>query len=110
MSADVRQELADRSIQLGRYRAGEHRAACPWCDKGLRDDALAVKIDRARAQLGCAIAAARRAASASVARPRAVGRRLGGSGPSGARRFRTGAGSYGTHRNRSSRAPSRAAT
>jgi putative DNA primase/helicase len=45
MSADVRQALAERGIELRRYQPGNHRARCPWCDKGPRDDALAVKID-----------------------------------------------------------------
>jgi putative DNA primase/helicase len=46
MSADVRQALAEHGVELRRYERGEHRAPCPWCDKGPRDDALAVRIDQ----------------------------------------------------------------
>jgi putative DNA primase/helicase len=42
----VRQALADRGIELKRYQPGEHRAPCPACAKGPRDDALAVRIDQ----------------------------------------------------------------
>jgi putative DNA primase/helicase len=45
MSADVRQALADRGIVLKHYKPGEHREPCPWCDRGPRDDALAVRTD-----------------------------------------------------------------
>jgi putative DNA primase/helicase len=38
--------LAEVGIRLKRSKPGEHRAPCPECDKGPRDDALAVKIDR----------------------------------------------------------------
>jgi putative DNA primase/helicase len=46
MIADVRQALAAVGIVVRRFEPGEHRAPCPWCDKGPRDDALAVRIDR----------------------------------------------------------------
>jgi putative DNA primase/helicase len=45
VSGDVRQALVERGIELRRYQPGNHRAPCPWCAKGKRDDALAVKID-----------------------------------------------------------------
>jgi putative DNA primase/helicase len=45
VSADVRQALAERGIELRRYQAGNHRAPCPWCRKGKGDTALAVKVD-----------------------------------------------------------------
>jgi hypothetical protein len=37
--------LEERGIYLKRWQPGEHRAPCPECRKGNRDDALAVKID-----------------------------------------------------------------
>jgi hypothetical protein len=37
--------LEERGIVLKRHQPGEHRAPCPECDKGPRDDALAVRID-----------------------------------------------------------------
>lgn len=46
MSADVRQALAEHGIELKRCQPGNHRAPCPWCAKGRRDDALAVKVDQ----------------------------------------------------------------
>jgi putative DNA primase/helicase len=46
LSIDVRQALAEHSVELRRYEPGEHRAPCPWCDRGPRDDALAVRIDQ----------------------------------------------------------------
>jgi putative DNA primase/helicase len=41
----IRDLLADRGIVLRHHEPGQHRAPCPWCDKGPRDDALAVRID-----------------------------------------------------------------
>jgi putative DNA primase/helicase len=41
----IRDLLADRGIVLRHHGPGEHRAPCPWCDRGPRDDALAVRID-----------------------------------------------------------------
>jgi putative DNA primase/helicase len=46
MTGDVRQALGERGIELQRYGPGEHRAPCPWCGRGPRDDALAVRIDQ----------------------------------------------------------------
>jgi hypothetical protein len=37
--------LEERGIRLKRYQSGEHRAGCPECDRGPKDDALAVRID-----------------------------------------------------------------
>jgi putative DNA primase/helicase len=37
--------LAERGIVLRHARLGEHRAPCPECDRGPRDDALAVRLD-----------------------------------------------------------------
>jgi hypothetical protein len=53
LSGDVRRALADRGIELKRYRPGNHRAPCPCCAKGKRDDALAVKIDHEGACWHC---------------------------------------------------------
>jgi hypothetical protein len=46
MIANVRQALAAIGIVIRRFEPGEHRAPCPWCDRGPRDDALAVRIDQ----------------------------------------------------------------
>ena len=46
MTGDIRDSLAERDISLRRYEPGEHRAPCPWCDRGPRDDALAVRVDQ----------------------------------------------------------------
>jgi putative DNA primase/helicase len=46
MIANVRQALAAVGIVIRRFEPGEHRAPCPWCDRGPRDDALAVRIDQ----------------------------------------------------------------
>jgi hypothetical protein len=43
-AADVARALEERGIRLRRYTPGEHRAPCPKCNRGKRDDALAVKI------------------------------------------------------------------
>jgi putative DNA primase/helicase len=43
--SDIRDALVDLGIELKRYTFGEHRVPCPWCDKGPKDDALAVKLD-----------------------------------------------------------------
>jgi putative DNA primase/helicase len=53
MIDDTRQALADRGIKLRHYEPGEHRAPCPWCDRGPRDDALAVRIDQGGATWIC---------------------------------------------------------
>jgi putative DNA primase/helicase len=53
MSGDVRAALSERGIELRRHVPGEHRAPCPWCDRGPRDDALAVKIDADGATWHC---------------------------------------------------------
>ncbi len=45
MSGDIRDRLSALGIGLRSYQPGEHRAPCPWCDKGDRDDALAVRLD-----------------------------------------------------------------
>lgn len=37
--------LAEAGIHLKRDTPGEHRAPCPECDRGPRDDALAVKVE-----------------------------------------------------------------
>jgi hypothetical protein len=38
--------LAELGIRLRNPdRVGEHRVPCPWCDKGPRDDALAVRVE-----------------------------------------------------------------
>jgi putative DNA primase/helicase len=50
---DLRQALAKHGIELRRYEPGEHRAPCPWCDKGPRDDALAVRVDQDGAAWFC---------------------------------------------------------
>jgi hypothetical protein len=42
---DVAPALEERGIVLKRYQPGEHRAPCPECDRGPRDDALAVRVD-----------------------------------------------------------------
>jgi putative DNA primase/helicase len=42
---DLARALEERGIRLKRYQPGEHRAPCPECDRGPRDDALAVKIE-----------------------------------------------------------------
>jgi putative DNA primase/helicase len=39
------QALEERGIRLKRYQPGEHRAPCPECDRGPRDDALAVRFE-----------------------------------------------------------------
>jgi hypothetical protein len=36
--------LAEHGITLRRSTPGEHRAPCPECDRGPRDDALAVRL------------------------------------------------------------------
>lgn len=45
--------LASHGIELLRPRNGENRAACPWCDKGPRDMALAVRIEGDQAVYKC---------------------------------------------------------
>ena len=42
-------ELEQLSIRPRALREGENRAACPKCDRGPTDTALAVRIDRERA-------------------------------------------------------------
>ena len=37
--------LEERGIRLEQYQHGEHRASCPECDRGPKDDALAVRMD-----------------------------------------------------------------
>ena len=37
--------LEERGIRLKQYQHGEHRASCPECDRGPKDDALAVRMD-----------------------------------------------------------------
>ena len=40
------QDLADLGIKLKQpHRIGEHRAPCPWCARGPKDDALAVSVE-----------------------------------------------------------------
>lgn len=39
------QALAAEGVHLRDHRPGEHRAACPRCRKGGRDDALAVRLE-----------------------------------------------------------------
>jgi putative DNA primase/helicase len=53
MSAHLETALAKNGISLRRYRLGEHRAACPACDRGPRDDALAVRLDDRGATWHC---------------------------------------------------------
>ena len=45
MSADPSRGLAERGIRLRHHKAGEHRGSCPRCNRGPRDDALAVRIE-----------------------------------------------------------------
>ena len=45
--------LADVGIRLARLRNGEHRTACAPCDKGPKDEALAVRVDGDRAVWLC---------------------------------------------------------
>lgn len=45
IAAALQHALAAHGIELRKARDGENRAACPWCDKGPRDDALAVRIE-----------------------------------------------------------------
>jgi hypothetical protein len=45
MSGHLARALEDHGIRLKRYQPGEHRAACPACDRGPKDDALAVRIE-----------------------------------------------------------------
>src|SRR4029450_12794012 len=45
MTGDIARELEERGIHLRRYQPGEHRAPCPQCARGKRDDALAVRLD-----------------------------------------------------------------
>jgi hypothetical protein len=45
MTGAVRDRLEERGIRLKRYTPGEHRAPCPECARGARDDALAVRIE-----------------------------------------------------------------
>ena len=46
MRADKQLEgLAERGIQLRDHRPGEHRAPCPSCERGPKDDALAVRVE-----------------------------------------------------------------
>jgi len=45
MTDTVSEWLEERGIYLRNYQIGEHRAPCPQCARGKRDDALAVKID-----------------------------------------------------------------
>jgi DNA primase len=52
MIVDIRTLLADQGIHLRRHEPGEHRAACPKCNRK-RDDALAVKIDDKGATWTC---------------------------------------------------------
>jgi putative DNA primase/helicase len=41
----ARDQLNELGIRLRSYQPGEHRALCPECNRGKRDDALAVRID-----------------------------------------------------------------
>jgi hypothetical protein len=52
-SLDAALALEERGIFLKRYQPGEHRAPCPQCDKGPRDDALSVWIDQDGATWMC---------------------------------------------------------
>jgi putative DNA primase/helicase len=45
MSADIRTALEERGVFLRGWQPGEHRAPCPQCGRGKRDDALAVKLE-----------------------------------------------------------------
>lgn len=42
---DILQALANAGVRLRDHRPGQHRAPCPRCDRGPRDDALAVLIE-----------------------------------------------------------------
>jgi putative DNA primase/helicase len=53
MSAHLEAALEAKAIFLRRYRPGEHRAPCPECDKGSRDDALAIRLDARGATCLC---------------------------------------------------------
>lgn len=53
MSAMLITELAEIGIRIPRPRIGENRCACPFCEKGPRDDALAVLISIERALWIC---------------------------------------------------------
>jgi putative DNA primase/helicase len=44
-AGELARALEERGIRLKRYQPGEHRAPCPECNRGKRDDALAVRID-----------------------------------------------------------------
>jgi Toprim domain len=44
-AAALARALEERGIRLKRYQPGEHRAPCPECNRGKRDDALAVRIE-----------------------------------------------------------------
>ena len=45
MTTDLALALEECGIRLKRHQPGQHRAPCPECDHGPRDDALAVRID-----------------------------------------------------------------
>lgn len=45
MSALLSDALSAAGIRPRSFRVGQHRAPCPRCDRGPRDDALAIKID-----------------------------------------------------------------
>jgi putative DNA primase/helicase len=45
MGADILSRLADHGIRLRHHKPGEDRAPCPECDRGPKDDALAVRIE-----------------------------------------------------------------
>lgn len=44
-AAETMAQLEGLGIHLRRYRAGEHRVACPGCGKGPKDDALGVRLE-----------------------------------------------------------------
>jgi putative DNA primase/helicase len=52
-SAAVIDRLVSLGINLKRHTYGNHRTACPWCAKGKKDTALAVKIDQDGATWVC---------------------------------------------------------
>lgn len=45
MTAGTEAHLAGVGIALRHYRPGEHRAPCPECNRGPKDDALAVRLE-----------------------------------------------------------------
>jgi putative DNA primase/helicase len=45
VSGDLQTQLKERGIRLRHHKPGEQRAPCPECERGPRDDALAIRID-----------------------------------------------------------------